>query len=384
MRPSPVIVAAARRTPVGSFLGKLADRPATELGAAAIRGVLASSGAEPTRIDEVIMGCVLPADLGQAPARQAALAAGLPESVGCTTVNKVCGSGMKAVIFGHDTIRAGSAGLVIAGGMESMSRTPHLVPGLRAGRRLGHQATVDHLLRDGLESPFDGRQMGEFAEDLVTRLDLSREAQDVYAAESLRRTLAAARGGEFADELVEPAVGADEQPTRADSSRISELEPAFSSGGTITAANASSISDGAAALLLADAERAHELGLPRLATIIAHAGHAQAPAEFTTAPIGAIRKLWDKTGWRDADVDLYEINEAFAAVVMAVERELGLDHERVNVNGGACALGHPLGASGARILVTLIHALKRHKLRRGIAALCIGGGEATAVAVELG
>ncbi|MEA3277859.1 MAG: thiolase family protein [Pseudomonadota bacterium] len=378
-----VLVAAARRTPMGSFQGQLADLSATVLGAGAIQAVLASSRVEPESVDAVIMGCVLQANLGQAPARQAALAAGLPESVACTTVNKVCGSGMQAVLFGHDMIRAGSAGVVVAGGMESMSRAPHLLSGVRNGLRIGHHGIADHMLLDGLESPYDGRHMGEFAQELADRLDLTRAVQDEYAIESGRRALAAAESGAFAGELAQLQGMDDETLLRADPRKIPGLRPVFRPQGTITAASASSIADGAAALLLTSAEQTNAQGLPSIARILAYCQEGRVPGEFTTAPIGAIRKLWEKTGWQDSDVDLYEINEAFAAVVIAAERELGIDHAKVNVNGGACALGHPIGASGARILVTLIHALRHRNLQRGIAALCIGGGEALAVAVDL-
>jgi len=378
-----IYICAARRTPVGAFLGQFAKVPATTLGERVIAALITSTQLDASLIDEVLMGCVLSANLGQAPARQAALGAGLPDSVPCTTLNKVCGSAMKAVMLGHDMIKAGSAELVVAGGMESMSRAPYLVTKTRAGYKLGHQRLVDHLLHDGLENPYDGRHMGEIAEDLAQQLEISREAQDVYAAESTTRALNASADGAFVDELVSMDGARDQLPPPSDLVKLASLRPAFRSNGTITAANASSISDGAAALLLASAEQADKLDLPRLARIVGHVSHAQQPDEFTIAPIGGIRKLLHKVGWEIDDVDLFEINEAFAVVVLAAESELRLDHGKVNVNGGACALGHPLGASGARILVTLIHALRQRGLKRGVACLCIGGGEATAIAVEV-
>jgi len=378
-----IYICAARRTPVGAFLGQFAKVPATTLGERVIAALITSTQLDASLIDEVLMGCVLSANLGQAPARQAALGAGLPDSVPCTTLNKVCGSAMKAVMLGHDMIKAGSAELIVAGGMESMSRAPHLATKTRAGYKLGHQRLVDHLLHDGLENPYDGRHMGEIAEDLAQQLEISREAQDVYAAESTTRALNASADGAFVDELVSMDGARDQLPPPSDLVKLASLRPAFRSNGTITAANASSISDGAAALLLASAEQADKLDLPRLARIVGHVSHAQQPDEFTIAPIGGIRKLLHKVGWEIDDVDLFEINEAFAVVVLAAESELRLDHGKVNVNGGACALGHPLGASGARILVTLIHALRQRGLKRGVACLCIGGGEATAIAVEV-
>lgn len=378
-----IYISAACRTPVGAFLGQFASIPATALGERVIEGLLAGTQLDRALIDEVLMGCVLAAGLGQAPARQAALAAGIPVSVPCTTLNKVCGSAMKAVMLGHDMIKAGSASLVVAGGMESMSRAPHLMTQTRMGYKLGHQRLIDHLLHDGLENPYDGRHMGEFAEDLAQALDISRAAQDAYAAESTSRAIQAAATGAFIDELVDMDGAVDQLPPPPDLVKLASLRPAFRSNGTITAANASSISDGAAALLLASAEQVETLGLPRLARIVGHVSHAQEPDEFTIAPIGGILKLLHKIGWQIDDVDLFEINEAFAVVVLAAERELGLDHAKVNVNGGACALGHPIGASGARILVTLIHALRQRGLKRGVACLCIGGGEATAIAVEI-
>jgi len=381
--PNDIYISAACRTPMGSFLGTLAKLPATALGEHAIAGLLARTQVNPALVDEVLMGCVLQAGLGQAPARQAALAAGMPVSVPCTTVNKVCGSAMKAVMLGHDMIKAGSASLVIAGGMESMSRAPYLVTQTRAGYKLGHQRLIDSLLHDGLENPYDERHMGEIAEDLAMELNISRETQDRFAADSTTRAINAATIGAFDAELVDMAVAGDQLPPAPDLVKLASLRPAFRSNGTITAANASSISDGAAALMLASAEQLDRLALPRLARIVGHASHAQQPDEFTLAPVDGIRILLHKIGWQIDDVDLFEINEAFAVVVLATERKLGIDHDKVNVNGGACALGHPIGASGARILVTLIYALRQRGLKRGVACLCIGGGEATAVAVEV-
>lgn len=383
--PDEIVICAARRTPIGAFLGAFSAVPATELGAVAVRAVLEDSGIDPARIDEVLMGCVLPAGLGQAPARQAALKAGIPIGVPCTTVNKMCGSGMKALMLGFDQIRAGAAEVVVAGGMESMSRAPYLVP---RAQRMGHARLLDHMLYDGLEDPESGELMGFFAEQCADRFHFTREEQDAYAAESVRRSLCAIADGAFRGEIVPVEVkgnivSEDEGPGRCDLTRIARLKPAFrKDGGTVTAANASSISDGAAALLVMAAATAGKLGLPPLARILGHSSYAQAPAEFTTAPIGAIRRLLDRLGWGTADADLYEINEAFAAVALAAIRELGLRPERVNVHGGGCALGHPIGATGARILVTLLHALRARGEKRGIASLCIGGGEATALAIE--
>lgn len=390
MNPDDIVIVAARRTPVGSFLGQLSSLPAPALGAAVLRAVLADSGVDAARISEVVMGCVLSAGIGQAPARQAALGAGVPARVGCTTINKVCGSGMKAIMLGHDLCLAGSAEMVLAGGMESMSSAPYLLPKARGGYRFGHQRTLDHMLFDGLENAQDGQPMGHFAELCADRYGFTRGQQDAYAAESVRRAVAALDNGVLAAEIApvtvsgrgkEHWVGEDEQPRRSDISKISVLKPVFREGGTITAANASSLSDGAAAVLLVKRSAAATLGLTPLARIAAHGSHAQAPEDFTTAPIGAIKQLQHKVGWPEAD--LYEINEAFAVVALAAMEELGLDHAKVNVNGGACAVGHPIGASGARLVVTLVHALRQRGLARGIAALCIGGGEATAMALEI-
>jgi len=382
-QPHDIYISAACRTPMGAFLGQFAKLTATALGERAIAGLLGRTQLNPSLVDEVLMGCVLQAGLGQAPARQAALGGGIPVSVPCTTVNKVCGSAMKALMLGHDMIKAGSAQLVIAGGMESMSRAPHLVTKTRSGYKLGHQRMLDHLLYDGLENPYDGRHMGEFAEDLAIQLGFSRETQDGYAADSINRALNATVNGHFVNELVDMDGAEDQLPPAPDLVKLASLRPAFRSNGTITAANASSLSDGAAALMLASAEQVNAQGLPRLARVVGHVSHAQEPDEFTLAPIIGVRSLLEKVGWNIDDVDLFEINEAFAVVVLAAMRELGLDHAKVNVNGGACALGHPIGASGARILVTLIYALRQRGLKRGVASLCIGGGEATAVAIEI-
>ena len=388
-----IVIVAARRTPLGALMGQFAGVSAPELGAAAIRAVVESSGLKADEIDEVLMGCVLPAGLGQAPARQAALKAGLPIATPCTTVNKVCGSGMKTVMLAHDAIVAGSANIVIAGGMESMSNAPYMIPKARQGLRFGHGELLDHMLFDGLQNAYDGQAMGMFAEACADRFSFSREAQDAYAAESVNRALAACNGEAFNDEITAVTVAGrkgeerfdkDEIPFKCDTSKIAKLKPAFKpNGGSVTAANSSSISDGAAALLLMRASDAKARGLQPLARIVAHTTHAMEPGFFTDAPIHAIKKLYAKTGWSEGDVDLYEINEAFAVVTMAAIHELKLDHSKVNVNGGACALGHPIGATGARIIVTLLHALQRRNLKSGVAALCIGGGEATAVAVEI-
>ncbi len=390
MNQSPIVIAAARRTPIGSFQGALSALATPELGAAAMRAALADAGLEPGEVSEVIMGCVLPAGLGQAPARQAALAAGMPDSVGCTTLNKVCGSGMKAAMFAHDLLRAGSARIVLAGGMESMSNAPYLLPKARAGYRMGHQQVLDHMFFDGLQNPYDGHMMGHFAEATAQKYGFSREAQDAFSIESVRRALAAI-GGAFEAEITpvtvktrrsEQVVSADEEPGRCDIDKIPSMRPAFAKDGTVTAASSSSISDGAAALVLTTAAEAEQRGMTPLARIVGHAGYAHAPEWFTTAPVSAVQHLQERLGWTADDVDLYEINEAFAVVAMAAIHDLGLDPAKVNVNGGACALGHPIGATGARILVTLAHALRARGLKRGIASLCIGGGEATAVAIE--
>ncbi|MBB2700887.1 UNVERIFIED_ORG: acetyl-CoA C-acetyltransferase [Rhizobium esperanzae] len=388
----PIVVTGAARTPIGSFQGELKEAAAPELGATAIRAALERSWVEAEAIEEVIFGCVLPAGQGQAPARQAAIHAGLPFSTGASTVNKMCGSGMKAVMMAHDLIAAGSASVAVAGGMESMTNAPYLLDRARGGYRLGHGRVVDHMFLDGLEDAYDkGRLMGSFAEDCAEAYQFTREAQDNYAIASLTRAQKAIADGCFESEIVpvtvksgkaEQVASRDEQPGKARLDKIPTLKPAFRDGGTVTAANSSSISDGAAALVLMRRSEAERRGLTPLATILGHATHSQAPNLFATAPIGALQKLSDRTGLALSDVDLFEINEAFAVVAMAAMRDLDLPHEKVNVHGGACALGHPIGASGARILVTLLAALERYDVKRGMAALCIGGGEATAVAIE--
>jgi acetyl-CoA C-acetyltransferase len=387
MHSDPVVIVGARRTPMGAFQGALADQTAPMLGARAIQAALTQSGLPAEDISEVIMGCVLPAGLGQAPARQAALGAGLPRAVPATTVNKMCGSGMKAAMLGCDQILAGSADIVVAGGMESMSNAPYLLEKARAGLRMGHGRVTDSMFLDGLEDAYDrGRLMGSFAEDTAEKLQFSRKAQDDFALESLARARRATAEGGFRPEITpisaRTEITDDETPTKARPEKIPTLKPAFRPDGTVTAANSSSISDGAAALVLMRLSDAERRGLTPLAAIRAHATHAQDPAWFTTAPIGAMEKLLTKLGWSRGDVDLYEINEAFAVVTMAAMRDLDLPHDKVNVNGGACALGHPIGASGARILVTLLYALQTRGQTRGVASLCIGGGEATAVAIE--
>ncbi|WP_405231797.1 acetyl-CoA C-acyltransferase [Lentisalinibacter salinarum] len=391
MSQDPIVIVAARRTPMGAFQGGLAPLPAPELSAAASRAALADCGLDPAEISEVLLGCVLPAGIGQAPARQAALAAGLPESVGCTTVNKVCGSGMKTVMLGADLIRAGSAAVVMAGGMESMTNAPYLMPGARAGLRMGHKEILDHMFFDGLQNPYDGNMMGHFAEETAKKYGFSREDQDAFAIASVERARAAADSGAFDAEIApvtvktrkgETTVDTDEEPGRADVSKIPNLRPAFAKDGTVTAASSSSISDGAATLLLMSAAEAERRGMEPLARIAGHSGYAQEPAWFTTSPVYAIRALQDELGWSPDDVDLYEVNEAFACVTMAAMHDVGIAHEQVNVNGGACALGHPIGASGARIVVTLLHALRNRNAKRGIASLCIGGGEAVALGIE--
>ncbi|TAY61426.1 acetyl-CoA C-acyltransferase [Rhizobium leguminosarum] len=388
----PIVIVGAARTPIGSFQGELKEATAPELGATAIRATLERSRVEAAAIEEVVFGCVLPAGQGQAPARQAAIHAGLPFATAASTVNKMCGSGMKAVMMAHDLIAAGSASVAVAGGMESMTNAPYLLDKARGGYRLGHGRVVDHMFLDGLEDAYDkGRLMGSFAEDCAEAYQFTREAQDSYAIASLTRAQKAIAEGCFESEIVpvtvksgkaEQVASRDEQPGKAKLDKIPTLKPAFREGGTVTAANSSSISDGAAALVLMRRSEAEHRGLKPLATILGHATHSQAPNLFATAPIGALQKLSDRTGLPLSEVDLFEINEAFAVVAMAAMRDLNLPHEKVNVHGGACALGHPIGASGARILVTLLAALERYDLKRGMAALCIGGGEATAIAIE--
>ncbi len=387
-----VVIVGAKRTALGALLGQFTGVAAPTLGAVAMKAAIEQSGVAQTEISEVIMGCVLPAGLGQAPARQAAIAAGIPLSAGATTINKVCGSGMKAVMLGHDLIKAGSADVVVAGGMESMTNAPHLLNGSRTGIRFGSAEMLDHMAWDGLTNPYDKQPMGGFGELCADKYQFSREQQDAFAAESVRRALAAQADGSFKAEIAPVSVATrkgealfdtDEQPGKCDISKIPALKPAFKKDGTITAASSSSINDGAAALVLMSEENARNKKLQALARILAHATHSQAPEWFTTAPVGAIQKVLEKTGWAVSDVDLFEVNEAFATVAMAPMQELGIPHSKLNINGGACALGHPIGASGARVIVTLLHALRKTGGKRGIAALCIGGGEATAIAIEL-
>ena len=388
-----VVIAGAARTPMGGMQGALSGLTAPKLGAAAIKAALERAGVAGDAVDETIMGCVLPAGLGQAPARQASIGAGIPVSTGCTTVNKMCGSGMKAVMLGNDAIRAGSADIVVAGGMESMTNSPYILPKVRDGMRLGHGEMLDHMFFDGLEDAFDkGRLMGTFAEDCANKYAFSREAQDAYAIESLMRARNAIEAGDFQREITavdvpgrggSVAVDSDEQPGKAKLDRIPELRPAFAKDGSVTAANSSSISDGGAALVLASGDKAASLGLTTRARIVGHATFAQEPGWFTTAPVGAVNRLFERIGWTVDDVDLFEVNEAFAVVAMAAMNDLNIPHEKLNIRGGACALGHPIGASGARILVTLLHAMEDRGVRRGVASLCIGGGEATAVAIEI-
>ncbi|MGL6535739.1 thiolase family protein [Aeromonas hydrophila] len=385
-----IVIVAAKRTPMGAFQGALANLTAPELGACAIAAAMAEAGLRGEQLDEAYLGNVLSAGVGQAPARQAVLKAGLPDSIPCTTVNKVCGSGMKAVMLAADGLRLGDTNVVIAGGMESMSRAPYLLDKARSGFRMGHQSVLDHMFLDGLQDAYEGQLMGHYAQLSADRAGLTRADMDAFAIASLERALAAQRSGAFAAELAPVRAGdtlllaEDEQPAKARPEKIPQLKPAFSKTGTITAANASSISDGAAALILMRSDTAAQLGLPVLARLVGYQSHAALPAEFTSAPIGAIKGLLAKVGWWVEEVDLFEVNEAFAMVSLLAMAGCQLPHDKVNVNGGACALGHPLGASGARILVTLIHALRERGLKRGVASLCIGGGEATAVAIELG
>lgn len=388
----PIVILAARRTPIGAFEGVFSSVKATELGATAIAAAVAEAGIDVNEVDEVQMGCVLPAGLGQAPARQAALGGGLPVSAPCTTINKMCGSGMKAIMLGHDAIRVGSAGLVVAGGLESMTNAPYMLPKARKGYRMGHQEVLDHMFTDGLQDVNEGHMMGYYAEQTADKYGFTREAQDAFAIESATRAQRSVADGTFANEIApvkystrkgEVTISDDETPGTVSIDRIPTLRPAFRKDGTVTAASSSSISDGAAALVLTTASNAEAKGLTPIARIVGHSTYAQEAAWFTTAPIHAINRLQERLGWSPADVDLYEINEAFAAVTMAAMKDCGLDHARVNVNGGACALGHPVGATGARITTTLIHALRNRGLKRGIAALCLGGGEATAVGIEI-
>lgn len=385
-----IVIVAAKRTPMGGFMGSLSSVASTDLGATAIKSVLGELDA--SLVDEVIMGCVLPAGLGQAPARQATLKAGLPLSAGATTINKVCGSGMKTVMMAHDLIKAGSAEVVVAGGMESMSGAPYMLPKARGGLRMGHGQVVDHMMMDGLENAYDGKAMGCFAQDTADEESITREKMDEFALASLTKAKNAIDAGTFNDEIAsvtyatrkgEVTVDTDEGPGNAMPEKIPSLRPAFKKDGTVTAANSSSISDGAAALLLMTESKARELGLTPLAKIVAHTTNSIKPEDFTVAPVGAMEKLFAKTGWTKDDVDLFEINEAFAMVTMLAISKLGLSEDKVNIKGGACALGHPIGASGARIIVTLLHALNQQGKKKGVASLCIGGGEATAIAVEM-
>jgi len=387
-----VVIIAAQRTPIGAFQGQLSGATATQLGTAAARGAIAAAGIEPADVQEVIFGCVLSAGLGQAPGRQAALAAGIPAATPATTINKMCGSGLKAIMMAADQIRIGDVDVVLAGGLESMTNAPYMLPKARGGYRMGHGEILDHMFYDGLQSPFDGQMMGYFAENTADKYAITRAEQDAFAAESVRRAQHAVASGLFAAEISpvtvkgrkgETLIEHDETPSTCDLQKIPTLKPAFRKDGTVTAASSSSIADGAAAAVLMSEAAARRLDARPLARIVGYTSHAQAPEWFTTAPVEAIRKLLGKIGWQAGDVDLYEINEAFAVVTMAAMRDLGLDHARVNVHGGACALGHPIGASGARIVTTLVHALARTGGKRGIASLCIGGGEATALAIEL-
>jgi acetyl-CoA C-acetyltransferase len=387
-----VVIVSAKRTPIGAFLGVLSPLSAVQLGAVAARAAVEAAGIAPGDVQEVIMGCVLSANLGQAPARQAALGGGVPQGVPATTVNKMCGSALKAVMMAADQIRAGGADIVLAGGLESMSNAPYLLPKARSGYRMGHGEVIDHMLRDGLQSPFDGKSMGCFADSTASKYGFTRAQQDAFATESVRRAMQALQAGDFDLEVApvtvkgrkgETVIARDETPGTCDVSKITSMKPAFNKDGTVTAASSSSISDGAAALVLMNAKAADARGLKPLARVMAYASHAHEPEWFTTAPVGAIRKVLAQLGWKPHDADLYEINEAFAVVTMAAMRDIDIDHARVNVAGGACALGHPIGATGARILTTLVHALRRRGGKRGVAALCIGGGEAVALAVEM-
>jgi acetyl-CoA C-acetyltransferase len=387
-----IVIVAAKRTPIGAFQGALSAATAPALGAAAVSAAIADSGVDVKDVDQVLMGCVLSAGLGQAPARQAALAAGVPSGVPCSTINKMCGSGMESIILGHDRIRAGSANVVVAGGLESMSNAPYLLPKARRGYRMGHQETLDHMFYDGLQDPYEGQMMGHFAQVTADKYGFTREQMDEFAIESVNRAQRAVAEGTFADEITpvtissrrgDVTVSADETPGTVSINKIPDLRPAFRSDGTVTAATSSSISDGAAAVVLMSESEAVSRGLKPLARIVTHSAFAQEPAWFTTAPVYALKAVHEKLDWKPQDVDLYEINEAFAVVTMAAMTDVGIDHSKVNVNGGACALGHPIGATGCRITVTLLHALRARGLKRGIATQCIGGGEATAIAVEL-
>jgi len=391
MKKESIVVVAARRTPLGAFLGALSPVTAIDLSATATKAAVADCGLDSSDVDEVLLGCVLPAGLGQAPARQAALAAGIPTGIPCTTVNKVCGSGMKTTMLGHDLIVAGSATIVITGGMESMSNAPYLMPKARSGYRMGHQEVLDHMFFDGLQNPYDGNMMGHFADLTADKYGFTREEQDDFAIASVTRAREAVSSGAFASEIApvtvktrkdEITVSEDEGPGKANIEKIPTLRPAFRKDGTVTAASSSSISDGAASLILMSAGEAERRSIEPLATIVGHSSFAQDPAWFTTSPVYAIKALHERLDWNTDSVDLYEVNEAFACVTMAAMREVGIEHDKINVNGGACALGHPIGASGARIIVTLLNALRRRGGGRGIASLCIGGGEAVAIGIE--
>ena len=392
MSTADVVIVSAKRTPIGAFLGALAPLTAVQLGSAAVKAAVESAGIAPADIQEVIMGCVLPANLGQAPARQAALGAGVPITAPATTVNKMCGSGLKAVMMAADQIRSGTAEIILAGGLESMSNSPYLLPKARTGYRMGSGEIIDHMMRDGLQSPFDGKSMGCFADSTAAKYGVTRAQMDAFATESVRRAMAAVSDGVFDEEVTpvtikgrkgETVIARDETPGTCDVSKIATMKPAFGKEGTVTAASSSSISDGAAALIVMNAKTAAAKGLKPLARIVGYASNAHEPEWFTTAPVGAIKKVLSQLGWKPHDADLYEINEAFAIVTMAAMRDIDIDHARVNVNGGACALGHPIGATGARILTTLVHSLRKRGGKRGIATLCIGGGEAVALAVEM-
>lgn len=392
MSSDPIVIVAAQRTPIGAFQGALSDASSPELGGAAIAGAIAHAGIAAADVDQVLMGCVLPAGLGQAPARQAAIHAGVPTGAATTTVNKMCGSAMATIMLGHDLLKAGSASVVVAGGFESMSNAPYLLPKARKGYRMGHQETLDHMFYDGLQDPWQGKMMGHFADATAEKYGFSRDQQDQFAIESVSRAQAAVAAGTFADEITpvtikgrkgDVEVTADETPGTVSVDKIPQLRPAFNKDGTVTAATSSSISDGAAATVLMTASEAERRGVEPLARLVSHSSYAHDPAWFTTAPVSAVKNLLANLGWTPDDVDLYEINEAFAVVAMAAMRDVGIDHAKVNVNGGACALGHPIGATGARISTTLLYALKARGLKRGIASLCIGGGEAVAIAVEL-
>jgi len=392
MSPDTVVVVAAKRTPIGAFQGSLSGATAPQLGSAAVKGAVEACGIDAGDVDRVIMGCVLPAGVGQAPARQAALGAGVPEGVPCMTVNKMCGSGMESIILGHDMIKAGSAGIVVAGGLESMTNAPYILPKARSGMRMGHQQALDHMFYDGLQDPYSGEMMGHFAQVTADKYGFSREEMDNYAIESVTRAQRAIADGTFAGEISpvtiksrrgETVVDTDETPGNVSVEKIPTLRPAFAKDGTVTAATSSSISDGAAAVVMMTAAEAEKRGMTPIAKIVGHSAFAHEPAWFTTAPVFAVKKLHEALGWTPNDVDLYEINEAFAVVTMAAMKDVGIGHDKVNVNGGACALGHPIGATGCRISVTLLHELAARGLTRGIASQCIGGGEATAVAYEI-